>query len=370
MASNTQADVLLPPPPLSPRPYNSTESIEQTVDLERFIAVRCAAWGGRIILRNCIFSNWDDAKMFIESPASQYEVFDDVENAMKYAFGFGTNCNICYNGGETNLADSLVEQILPPKKPGPPVFPLGEYSKEQNIADTEEINEPSSLEDIKVQSEATQTKKKQKTCKKKDKQTKYTMNATNQKSRETWEENFLKLKTHLKEYGNDAQLQKNPTNAPLIRWVNQQKKEYRELQSTGKSKLAPSQIQRLNDIGFQFTSRRRYGSWTQRMKEFLEFKQTVGHGRVPVQHPTLGSWVHEQRRQYKLYLQKDPKTKMTAQRVSELERAGFLFEVAKKNDPNDARGSAKTWDERFEELKQFKLRYGHTVVPQHYPKLG
>ena len=49
---------------------------------------------------------------------------------------------------------------------------------------------------------------------------------------------------------------------------------------------------------------------------------------------------------------------------------GFIFEVAKKSQQYDSRSNAKSWEDRFEELKDFKETFGHTIVPQHYPNLG
>lgn len=66
--------------------------------------------------------------------------------------------------------------------------------------------------------------------------------------------------------------------------------------------------------------------------------------------------VHHQRRQYQLYQKNDPKCTLTEERVKELRDAGFLFSY--------------NWDERYEELKLFKAKHGHTVVPQTYPQLG
>jgi hypothetical protein len=207
-----------------------------------------------------------------------------------------------------------------------------------------------------------------------------------QKFKYNWEENYIKLKQYMKEQqqkqqqqqnyshsqsnSNNTPIPKNTNNKSLLKWMNQQKREYRELQSKGISKLSSSQLQRLNDIGFKFTSRRKYGTWEERMNEFQEFTKLYHHGRVPVQHPTLGSWVHEQRRQYKLFIQKDARSKMTAGKINILKKAGFIFEIAKKSQLIDARSNSKSWEERYNELKLFKVRNGHTLVPQHYPRLG
>lgn len=88
---------------------------------------------------------------------------------------------------------------------------------------------------------------------------------------------------------------------------------------------------------------------------------------------------------------------MTKERLVELEKLGFLFEVAKKkkrilggdgvvdgvdgfgnilllDDVDggevDNRSNSKTWKERYEELQTFKEIYGHVIVPQNHSSLG
>ncbi len=56
-----------------------------------------------------------------------------------------------------------------------------------------------------------------------------------------------------------------------------------------------------------------------------------------------------------MYQKNDPKCTLTEERLKELNDAGILFSC---------------WDERYEELKLFKAKYGHTAVPQSYPQLG
>jgi len=80
--------------------------------------------------------------------------------------------------------------------------------------------------------------------------------------------------------------------------------------------------------------------------------------------------VSDQRKDYKLYMNNDPKTKLTQEKLQALIDVGFVFEAAKKSQQYDSRSSSKSWEERFEELKEYKSHFGHTIVPQHYPNLG
>ena len=117
-------------------------------------------------------------------------------------------------------------------------------------------------------------------------------------------------------------------------------------------------MQRLVDVGFAFKPKRSYATWETRLKQVRDFKLQYGHAKIPVNHPTLGSWVHSQRREYKNYLNKDPNTRLNDRRLRELQEVGFVFEVAKRTKDTDARSNSKTWEERFEELKRFKEEYG------------
>jgi len=161
-----------------------------------------------------------------------------------------------------------------------------------------------------------------------------------------------------------------PDFSPLNAWISTQKNEYRKLQNTGDSKLTAAQVQKLNDLGIQFTKKRNYVSWEKRMEELQTYKEINGHARVPVSHNILGSWVSDQRKEYKRYINNDLKTKLTQDKLQALIDIGFVFEAAKKSQQYDSRSSSKSWEERFEELKEYKSLFGHTIVPQHYPNLG
>jgi hypothetical protein len=96
------------------------------------------------------------------------------------------------------------------------------------------------------------------------------------------------------------------------------------------------------------------GNWAQRFEELCEYRET--HGNCLISHAfaenlPLARWVKRQRYQYKLMLAGQPSTMIPA-RVRALEEIGFCW------------GSQESaWNERFEELLDFKAQTGHCNVP-------
>jgi hypothetical protein len=56
---------------------------------------------------------------------------------------------------------------------------------------------------------------------------------------------------------------------------------------------------------------------------------------------------------------------MNEMRVKELTDLGFVFLIGKRVTIERRMTKRKTWDERFQELIEFKEEYAHTLVPQH-----
>ena len=77
--------------------------------------------------------------------------------------------------------------------------------------------------------------------------------------------------------------------------------------------------------------------------------------------PKLGPWVAKQRARCRLYQEGKP-SPMTAERIREFESVGFDWETYRD-----------LWSKRFEQLSEFKVQFGHCLVPHKYsanPKLG
>mmetsp|Transcript_6667 Transcript_6667/g.8428 ORF Transcript_6667/g.8428 Transcript_6667/m.8428 type:complete len:161 (+) Transcript_6667:2-484(+) len=103
-----------------------------------------------------------------------------------------------------------------------------------------------------------------------------------------------------------------------------------------------------------------------------QFKTKHGHTDVPGNYevnPKLGDWVRRQRDGYCCYQSGYHNGKcrgMNEDRIRRLKSIGFDW-VSKYTIKK------QIWNERFEELKQFKAKYGHTDVPRRHadnPKLG
>jgi len=113
------------------------------------------------------------------------------------------------------------------------------------------------------------------------------------------------------------------------------------------------------DDGEQETRFRTYqkDQWTERFEDLCAFVKKNGHSLVPnsfEDNPPLAHWTKRQRYQYKLKLENKPST-MTDDRVLALNALGFVWNAHEAG-----------WEERFNELLQFKVDNGHCNVPSIY----
>jgi hypothetical protein len=94
--------------------------------------------------------------------------------------------------------------------------------------------------------------------------------------------------------------------------------------------------------------------WENRFKELAGFQQSFGHSLVPhkwSENLALATWVKRQRYQWKLREQGKRST-LTQERNDSLSELGFVW------DSHNA-----IWEERFNELVEYKRVQGHTSVP-------
>jgi len=128
-------------------------------------------------------------------------------------------------------------------------------------------------------------------------------------------------------------------------------------------------------------------SWNQRFQELKAYRLEHGDCLVPyVYHPNtaLGRWVANQRTQYRYYMnaKQDGTTDsyargMNEERIALLEAEGFIWNTGvdseKCGKQPRAPSSIDSWDQRFQELQDFKKSNGHCNVPTKYkpnPALG
>ncbi|KAL3791878.1 hypothetical protein HJC23_010738 [Cyclotella cryptica] len=102
----------------------------------------------------------------------------------------------------------------------------------------------------------------------------------------------------------------------------------------------------------------------QRLLELKDFIAENGHGSIPTPYeanPPLGVWAANLRRQFVIREQAEHqsipyKGYLTQERLSLLQRSGFDFTSL----------TERQFKMRLEELKDFKEKYGHTLVPEKY----
>jgi hypothetical protein len=139
----------------------------------------------------------------------------------------------------------------------------------------------------------------------------------------TWTNRFKKLREYKAEFGHCLVPQQYAVNHKLGWWVVTQRYDYR-LQQEGKpSPMTEKCIRELESIGFHWGTE--YLPWTERLKQLREYKAEFGHCLVSIEYsvnPALGSWVQNQRLNYRLQQEGKPSS-MTEERIRELESIGF-----------------------------------------------
>ena len=177
-----------------------------------------------------------------------------------------------------------------------------------------------------------------------------------------WRDLFRQLCEFKVQFGHCLVPKLYSVNPKLGQWVSKQRTRYRKNTEDISTSVTAEHIRALECIGFDWGSSKT--DWSVRFQQLSEFKVQFGHCLVPARYstnPKLGHWVSMQRSNYKLYQEGKP-TSMTAEYVRALNSIGFDW------------GSHKTdWSVRFQQLREFKLNFGHCLVPKQYsanPKLG
>jgi hypothetical protein len=136
--------------------------------------------------------------------------------------------------------------------------------------------------------------------------------------------------------------------------------------------MTAEHIRALNGIGFDWGTSKTDSaglSWYVRFQQLLEFKTQFGHCLVSQRYsanPKLGKWVSNQRCNYKLYQDGKP-SPMSEERIQEFDSIGFDWGPSKNN------WASPVWRVRFQQLLEFKAKFGHCNVPSKYSantKLG
>ena len=162
---------------------------------------------------------------------------------------------------------------------------------------------------------------------------------------------------------------------PLGNFVNKQRQLHRKHLEGQTSSLTPERIQVLEQLGFQWSVDARVATreknnrvWMKRYGELKDYRRAHGTCRVPSDHPNtkLVSWIKVQRREYRRLLKIDggegegddvtTTSSLTPERIQLLDAIGF--EISSAHD--------ELFEVRMAQLREYKARYGDTLVPITY----
>mmetsp|Transcript_57191 Transcript_57191/g.68802 ORF Transcript_57191/g.68802 Transcript_57191/m.68802 type:complete len:651 (+) Transcript_57191:86-2038(+) len=170
---------------------------------------------------------------------------------------------------------------------------------------------------------------------------------------DTWEKRIHQLRQYHSEHGH---VNVPFSNKLLGHWVSTQRKQYNALllkkqssksnavksvnrKGTAIGVLTSSRIKQLNELGFVWNAYEE--TWKASYKELIQYKEKHGHVLVPFLYPLntkLGHWVNEQRKMYKMMLQRNSNV-MTQERIQALNKIGFAWSLRNRRSKSQQQNS-------------------------------
>ena len=137
-----------------------------------------------------------------------------------------------------------------------------------------------------------------------------------------WEEKFAEL-VEFKATHDHTDVPSSWEDQELFWWVSVQRREYRKLKEGKMTGITKERIERLEDIGFEWKSKRTY-EWKIRLDELRGFYDENGVVPIPrAKHPVLYRWTYVQKKEYDKFV-KGESTNMDEARIADLKTIGFF----------------------------------------------
>ena len=172
-----------------------------------------------------------------------------------------------------------------------------------------------------------------------------------------WNDRYDELDVYKNKHGNCLVPQHYPDNKALGKWVANQRAQYRLRREGKHSHLTEERIKLLDEVGFEWSPQD--NSWNDLHRLLVEYEAEHGNCLVPQHYPdnkALGTWVANQRTQYRLR-REGKHSHLTEERIKLLEDLGFVWSH-----------QGNSWDDRYNQLVEYKNEHGNCLVPQRYPK--
>jgi hypothetical protein len=173
---------------------------------------------------------------------------------------------------------------------------------------------------------------------------------------EDWNNMMFQALVYRAEQGDLNVGAKDEARNELFQWMQEQRRQFKlYTEDPSTSTLTADQVKVLDSLHFHWHTRGEE-HWNRNYLLLVQFHRENGHCLVPrLAKDKLGEFVTEQRRQMKFHKEGKP-SRMTTKRKARLDELGFIWQLRQRSG----------WDERYNELVQFKEQYGDTMVPQLY----
>ena len=181
---------------------------------------------------------------------------------------------------------------------------------------------------------------------------------------EKWFSNFHKVKEFYEKHGHTALPTKDPEYKRLSGWLTYQRHKARRLRK--------QQRELLESIKYKVVAMRNVENdaqaWDSRYKELQKVLEETGVLILTVKQHSLSCWLSQQKKLWK-------QAKLDPERRDKLAKLGVEIEtmVKPRKNPERIKELNEKWQQRYEQLKEYKRRNGHCNVPRCWnedPSLG
>lgn len=140
---------------------------------------------------------------------------------------------------------------------------------------------------------------------------------------DNWNTRFQELKDYKRHYG-DCLVPKTHHNKQLMKWVEMQRSQYKNLQMGDRSSMSPERLERLESVDFVWNAHEH--KWLQKLEELRQFVIINGHCKIPAKGTSsLRNWVGRQKSAYRKLICGES-TVMNKKRIDLLREAGLDLE--------------------------------------------
>jgi hypothetical protein len=356
---------------------------------QRFYAIRkCSS-----LHAPAVFLSWEDCKPFVETPqggeeAVEHETFDVLFDAMEYIYPHSSSDVDTSATGGTTTSSSPRNNNKPlananaakAKKKTVTSSAKTKKAKTTKTSTKKRSAQDASLEDDNADDDGDNENAATSTSSPKKKKKKASLKAP-PKIRPPpsllqdlhFDDLFQQLQAFQSSHGH-TKIPVHPP-SPLRTFVNNLRKAYKSFKvGNAQSLLTPERIVLLTSLETWEWQPKKHYNFDDRALQFLEWntkypgKDPKTYGEVNADEG-LGMWVSKTRKKYVDFQMGVAGVYLTQAQIDKLTSWGFTW-TSGHTKPTRLSAVTKSWEERFQEVYEWKQHHGNCLVPQSFPQLG